>query len=230
MACGPLPPRPLVWVMGLHAARSVRPVALGSEACLRAHRRRRPLRRGGRRRRARVILHCTAPATTAFSVDSDGRFHPRRARFGILYIPIPWLTGASSSLSPAPFAESKRSTHYRSESAAGFIPNHSITDEATSDHTRGHPWMSPAARAMHVCYPASPSYRHGDASSLWEPPSIFFIFRGMMKMMSPNGPYLFPCSDFFLLTTDDAGSCKPDYLRPEKGCALYYSLHNKYAV
>ena len=25
-------------------------------------------------------LHCTA--TTAFSVDSDGRFHPRRARFG----------------------------------------------------------------------------------------------------------------------------------------------------
>jgi hypothetical protein len=39
--------------MGLHAARSVRPVALGSEACLRAHRRRRrrPLRRGGRRLR-----------------------------------------------------------------------------------------------------------------------------------------------------------------------------------
>jgi len=35
----------------------------------------------------------------------------------------------------------KAKIHHRNESAAGFISNHNIADEAATDHTRGHPSM-----------------------------------------------------------------------------------------
>ena len=42
----------------------------------------------------------------------------------ILYIPIPWLTGASSSLSPAPFAESKDPPSQRKRRRVHFKSQH----------------------------------------------------------------------------------------------------------
>jgi len=84
MGDGPLPPRHPSSVMGLMrltcACEGFGLRGLRSAPFLRAHRRR-LLRRGGSPSSARhPPLHCTP--TTAFSVDSDGRFHARRARFG----------------------------------------------------------------------------------------------------------------------------------------------------
>ncbi|KAG0536330.1 hypothetical protein BDA96_03G054200 [Sorghum bicolor] len=86
--------------MGLHAARSVRPVALGSEACLRARRRRRrrPLRRGGRRLRGarHPPLHGHRPRQRSRSIPPAPRSlwhslysHPMAHRGFVLFIAGP---------------------------------------------------------------------------------------------------------------------------------------------